>query len=123
MLIDDDEATNFLNEIIIEDAGCAEQVIIFDFAENALNYLKDEKSIIPDLIFLDINMPRMDGWEFLAFYDRLDPVQKAEAVVVMLTNHLHPKDADKVKSANALGDFMTKPLTEEKLTDILEKYF
>jgi len=66
MMIDDDEATNFLHEIIINDAECSNNLVIVDDAQKALEMLKED--VQPNLLFLDINMPRMNGWEFLNIF-------------------------------------------------------
>ena len=109
MLIDDDEPTNFLSSMIVEEADCTEHIQIEDSGEGALNYLINSEEFAysnkanpwPDLIFLDINMPAMNGWEFLDKYKKLSKERKAEIVVVMLTTSLNPDD--KLK-ANEMTD-------------------
>ncbi|WP_127127668.1 response regulator [Pseudoflavitalea rhizosphaerae] len=128
LLIDDDEPTNFLNKMIIDEASCAENVQVEQSATDALDYLTaepDEKegSATPDLIFLDINMPAMDGWEFLDEYKKLTPDQKARVVVVMLTTSYNPEDEVKAKNHNMIAAFRNKPLTTEMLMDVLQEYF
>src|SRR5258708_36657106 len=98
LLIDDDEPTNFLNKMTIDQSGCAEWVQVVQSGQEALDYLqgtgrfknRKEDYPRPDLIFLDINMPAMDGWEFLDKYKELPKDQKAEIVLIMLTTSLNP---------------------------------
>jgi CheY-like chemotaxis protein len=131
LLIDDDEPTNFISEMLIEEADCAEHIQIAQTGQTALNYLtnsdrfeserKDFPS--PNLIFLDINMPAMNGWEFLDKYRDLEQMHKGEIVIVMLTTSIHPDDNVKANESGQISGFETKPLTAEKLDAILRKYF
>ena len=130
LLIDDDEPTNFLSRLIVEEAQCAHHVQVEDSGEGALSFLsklKDDADSncqpCPELIFLDINMPAMNGWEFLERYMNLDEQQKANVVVVMLTTSLNPDDNLKAETLPDVSGFENKPLTKEKLEYILQKYF
>jgi len=84
LLVDDDEPTNFLNRIILEEAGCAERIEVAQSGQAALSYLQKAGEhgpggVVypnPSLIFLDINMPAMDGWEFLSRYKTLTMPKK-----------------------------------------------
>lgn len=128
LLIDDDEPTNFLNQIIIESCGCAEQIKALQSGEEALEYLMNacdaaQSSPCPDLIFLDINMPAMNGWEFLEKYRSLSREAKRKIMIVMLTTSLFPEDKQRAGDAPEISAFENKPLTEEKLKIILGKFF
>ncbi len=124
LLIDDDEPTNYLNELILRDVDCAEHIEVAQTGDEALEYLEhavpDEHAPVPELIFLDINMPAMDGWEFLDRYDKFDPEQ---VVVVMLTTSLNPEDEQRAQSRSNIKCFVHKPLTKDKVEDILNKFF
>jgi len=128
LLIDDDEPTNFLNQIIIENTGCADEIKTVQSGEEALNYLTQTANSgqicpSPDLIFLDINMPAMNGWEFLERYRKLESHQKEKMMIVMLTTSLFPEDKALAKEIPEISAFENKPLTEEKLNNILRKFF
>lgn len=131
LLIDDDEPTNFITQMLIEEAGCAEHVQVVQSGQAALNYLTNSEQFScdnkdfprPDLIFLDINMPAMNGWEFLAKYHELEKEHKGEIIMVMLTTSLNPDDQSKADEMHEISGFETKPLTAEKLRAILNKYF
>ena len=126
LLIDDDEATNFLSEIVIEEVDCAEKVVAVQSGQKALDYLRskeDGEHPCPDLIFLDINMPGMNGWEFLEQYKQLDKEQQGKIIMVMLTTSVNPDDAQKAKTIDIIDDYKNKPMTVEVLQEILEKYF
>lgn len=129
LVIDDDEPTNFFTRMILEESGCANHIQVMQSGQEALDYLakseqaESDASLYPspDLIFLDINMPAMDGWEFLAEYRKLSV--KSKIIVVMLTTSLFPEDKLKAEEMPEISGFENKPLTDEKLLQVLEKYF
>ena len=127
LLIDDDEPTNFLNRMVIEEVGCTERIEIMQSARDALKYLTNTTNSgsypRPDLVFLDINMPAMDGWEFLEKYNQLPEDQKAKIIVVMLTTSFNPEDELKARKIAGIAGFRNKPLTPEILTMLLRQHF
>ena len=124
LLVDDDEHTNFLNKTIIRHARFAEKVTTFTSASDALDYLegamKDED--LPDLIFLDINMPFMVGWDFIESYSKLN-LNGSAPKVIMLTSSINPKDEQRAESIKEINGFQSKPLSHEILSGIYRKYF
>ena len=129
LLIDDDEPTNFFSKMLIEEMNCAEHIQVVQSGQDALKYLtqsahsKNDTFSCPDIIFLDINMPAMNGWEFLDRYNELHTKHKGKMVIVMLTTSLNPDDKLKAYENPAISSFETKPLTTEKLEKILKEYF
>jgi len=131
LLIDDDEPTNFLSQMVIENANCADGVQIATSGEQAIHYLTNNGTSVsdrkeyprPDLIFLDINMPAMNGWEFLQKYNELHDDHKGNIVIIMLTTSLNPDDRFKSNDIRHVSAFENKPLTEKKLETLLRKYF
>ncbi|TVZ28453.1 CheY-like chemotaxis protein [Gillisia sp. Hel_I_86] len=123
LLIDDDEAVNFIHNRVIKKSGCANEVAIARNGQEAIDFLitkVDNKYPQPDLIFLDINMPVMNGWEFLEAYEKLEKEQKGKELIVMLTTSLNPDDKEKAKKIAHINDFHPKPLSVEHLNKILE---
>lgn len=123
MLVDDNDADNFIHRMIIEASNCTELVVeVFNGAQ-ALAYLKEHQNTekYPDLIFLDINMPLMDGWEFIDAYEAENLEDTAPAIIVMLTTSLNPDDAKRAKSRRPITDFCNKPLDAMKLDSILNE--
>ena len=125
LLIEDDKITNYINERLIKRLNIASSI------ETALNGLealkaltkkKDEGRRMPNLILLDINMPVMDGFEFLQKYQSLTAADKKETVIVMLTTSTHIRDMDKLLSSGTI-DVVNKPLSQEKLLQVMNKYF
>jgi len=125
LLIDDDEATNFFHQIIIEQADCAEHVEVATNGKKAIEFLTRERTnnCTPDIIFLDINMPVMNGWEFLDAYEKLDAAQKSKIVLVMLTASINPDDMQKAEKRESVSGFRSKPLSVEMLNEIIQTYF
>ncbi len=131
LLVDDDEATNYLNSIFIEEADIAEHIETVLNGKEALDYLtsnghnKIEGSPHPqpDLILLDINMPVMDGWDFIQAYKKLDDDMKGNIIIAMLTTSLNPDDKRKAEKISEISAFEHKPLSEEMLNELMEKYF
>lgn len=126
LLIDDDEPTNFLNELIISQMECADSIVAVQSGQEAIDFLCTEKDGTfpkPDLMLLDINMPGMNGWEFLEKYERLDDAQKGNVIIMMLTTSLNPDDEAKANGIKEIKSFMKKPLTKEGFQPVLEQYF
>jgi len=126
LLIEDDEATNFIHKVIITKLDCTNHVEIAKNGLEAIDYLKTMKGggyPKPELILLDINMPKMNGWEFLEEYQKLDIEQKGDIVIVMLTTSLNVDDAEKANSIKDVTGFRNKPMSIPLFTEILQKYF
>ncbi|MDO5980785.1 response regulator [Flavivirga spongiicola] len=125
LLIDDDKATNFFNKLIIEKMNLAKQVYIAENGQKALEFLKltvEGEYPQPNLIFLDINMPVMNGWEFLMEYKKLD-VSKKDIKIVMLTTSSNPNDEKKAERIEEVSSFKKKPLSKPTVNKIFEDYF
>jgi CheY-like chemotaxis protein len=122
MLIDDNRDDNFFHERVIRKCNAAEVVVVKQTGMSALEYLRSkggDDELHPNLIFLDVNMPGMNGWDFLKEYARLEAFQRS-AIVVILTTSENPDDRAKAIGMNA--DFITKPLTLETLEEIMGRY-
>ena len=121
LLIDDDEPTNFLNRLTLEQTACSRTIHVAQSGEEALDFLRNTQR--PDLIFLDVNMPAMDGWEFLERYRSLPSDRKADIVLIMLTTSLNPDDELRTRAIPEVSGFENKPLSQQRVEQLLEKYF
>ncbi|UYQ93332.1 response regulator [Chitinophaga horti] len=130
LLVDDDHATNFINSMIIKRAQLDVHVQVVTNGQEALDYLtgtgdfaNNTNYILPGIVFLDINMPAMNGWEFLDEYHKLPEEKKAGIVIAMLTTSLNPDDERKANGIDDIRGFLNKPLTVEKLLEVIERFF
>jgi len=125
MLVDDDVNDNFFHEREIKKIAPGCSVIVKHTGREALDYLMSFKdnNTDPDAIFLDINMPGMNGWDFLKEYNKIDIKIQDRAVVIMLTTSENPDDETRARTFDLVADYIIKPLTREKMKDIIEKYF
>ncbi|MCW3122419.1 MAG: Response regulator, partial [Flavipsychrobacter sp.] len=110
-------------QIVINRMNITDSIKIAINGLEALKFLRDENEVTPELIFLDINMPKMNGWEFLEEYKHLDKQQKARITILMLTTSANPADIKKAQEIEDVTGYKTKPLSVEMLTEIFEKYF
>lgn len=124
LLVDDDTINNFINERLLRKANITEEVKVALNGKEALDYLssRSEDKGVPELILLDINMPVMDGFEFLDAFEKLDLKNKDNVVIVMLTTSTNPNDTQRLIKSGVAG-YINKPLTEQKLLDILQRHF
>jgi CheY-like chemotaxis protein len=131
LLIDDDIATNFINKKIIQKANIIEHIQVALNGREAIDYLCNQgkfesienKYPQPQLILLDINMPVMDGWEFIETYRNLDIANKENIVIVMLSSSFNPADKAKAESIPEISAFRQKPMSKEALLEIIEINF
>ena len=126
MLVDDNHDDNFYHEREIKKINLTNIVKTKNSGIEALEYLKSKnnnKDPHPDLIFLDINMPGMNGWEFLQEYNKLDKELQSHAIIIMLTTSQNPDDEARAKTWPFVSDYVTKPLTKEIMQNIVNKYF
>ena len=121
LLVDDDASTNFLNRILLEEWEIAERIFEAGNGRMALDLLKNSPDFpgeAPALILLDINMPEMNGFEFLEHYENLSLELKSKMHVVILSTSLHPEDRQKAAGFGALDGYLHKPLSLDKLVEI-----
>lgn len=121
MLVDDNDTDNFISKRIIEITKFAKDVEIKNSGKSALEYLekhKDEPVRIPNIIFLDINMPIVDGFVFLYEFEKFNDTIKNKCKVIILSSSDNKRDIDKIVNNDHVIKFITKPLTENALKEI-----
>src|SRR5881227_3687520 len=117
LLVEDDPITIMVCERIIKMTSFAEKVTSCQNGKMALDYLlfAREKGILPQIIFLDINMPVMNGWDFLIELDKIKSGFKPLPDIYLLSSTVDPEDFTKAKDFKSVKDFISKPLSKEVL--------
>lgn len=125
MLLDDNELDNFINEKIIEANNFSEKVYVNSSGKSALEFLSNLKvtgpaaeSIYPEVIFIDINMPMMDGFQFIANLKTIPGGIPKDCKLIILTSSIYPEDKNKAMEISKDIIFLNKPLTPEMLNTI-----
>ncbi|MDQ3050094.1 MAG: response regulator [Bacteroidota bacterium] len=118
LLVDDNEIDNFINERIITSSSFCENVVVRNSADGALNYLKEiagSTDKIPDIIFLDLNMPVKDGFGFLEEFAQLSDGIKRYSKVIVLSSSISPEDINRASTNPFVYKYINKPLSEKYL--------
>lgn len=118
LIIDDNEIDNFVSKRVIENSKFSNNVRIITSGEEALTFLenhKGEETKLPRVIFLDLNMPVVDGFMFLFEFDDFPDLVKKKCKIVILSGALEQKTIDKILKNEHVLDYISKPLTESAL--------
>lgn len=118
ILIDDDPINNLINKRLINKLAISPRIIEYSEAEKALEFLKTSKGA-GSLILLDINMPVMNGWDFLTCYAELK--DRTDESIIMLSSSIDNQDRQRSREFDFVQDFIEKPLTREKLARAIKK--
>jgi len=130
LLVDDDETTNILNKRLLEEMQVAKQIKVCTNGREAIEYLTDACSedstsdkVCPDLIFLDIKMPVMDGFSFLDEYQNRNLDAKDHVIIMMLTSSASFYDLERLKNYNKVKKHYSKTLTKYDVQEVLQEFF
>ncbi|MCO5271220.1 MAG: response regulator [Cyclobacteriaceae bacterium] len=121
MLVDDNDTDNFISKRIIEITGFSQRVEVKNSGKSALDYLRENQNNadeLPSVIFLDINMPIVDGFVFLYEFEKFNELVRNKCKVIILSSSDNKRDIDKIVNNNYVIKFITKPLTEVALEEI-----
>lgn len=124
MLIDDNEIDNLINQKMIEAAAITKHIYTHTGAKSAIEFLRNiEKlevadKVLPDVIFLDIDMPLMDGFQFLDEFEKFGNLVKKKCKIVMLTSSINPQDFNKAKKYLNVKLYLNKPLSHESIIEL-----
>lgn len=123
MLVDEDDIDLMINLRVIKKAKFASEPLLFTSPRESLDYLlenKDNPNRIPELVFLDINMPKMNGFDFLEEFKTLPDSIQEKCKVVMLSSSIHPSDVEKAQTYPQCIKYMNKPLSRASLSNLTD---
>ncbi len=121
-IVDDDEVYKFTVTKTIEHHKLARKILMFSDGEEALDFMIDNVANshhLPDIIFLDINMPIMDGFQFMEEYVKLKPRVGKNITVYMVSSSMDPFDVDRAKKISEISDYILKPIKPGQLSEIV----
>ena len=120
LLVDDSYVDNLINRKMIQSNNFARTVTVIDSPIKALAYIQQcvDDGTLPEVVFLDIRMPEMDGFQFLETMNNIPGVQQANLKIYMLSSSLDPEDLKQIAGNNLVSKFISKPLTEKILKEI-----
>jgi CheY-like chemotaxis protein len=124
MLIDDNEIDNLINQKMIEAATITQHIYTCTGAKSAIEFLRNVEKlevadkVLPDVVFLDIDMPLMDGFQFLDEFEKFGNLVKKKCKIVMLTSSINPQDFNKAKKYLNVKLYLNKPLSHESISSL-----
>jgi CheY-like chemotaxis protein len=121
--VDNDEVYLFLIRKVIEKKYKDNKILEFYNGLDAIEFIKEnikDKHLLPDIIFLDINMPVMDGWEFIESFKRIKREIQKPITIYMVSSSVDDADLNRAKNIKEISEFVCKPMTIEKVNTIFE---
>lgn len=123
-IVDDDDIYQYTITKTIQILGLPHKTSVFSDGEEALNFIlanTENDSELPDIILLDINMPIMDGFQFMEEFEKIESKLNKEISIYMVSSSVDPVDIEKAKNIPAITDYIIKPLKPGDLKDIMQK--
>lgn len=122
-IIDDDDIYQFTVIKTLESLKLANKIIAFSDGEEALNFFIEnlnKSAELPDVVLLDINMPIMDGFQFMEEYVKIKPKVGKKITIYMVSSSVDPVDIERAKSISEISDYIIKPIKSGELKSIME---
>lgn len=121
LLVDDDSIANFLIEKIVQSTGLAQNIFKALNGKEALKFF-DEEVMLPDVVLLDLNMPIMNGFEFIQAFNLLNIKDKGNILIILVTSSSNPSDMERAKELG-IRYYLTKPISAEDVKSIILSEF
>ncbi|MGC1515775.1 MAG: response regulator [Maribacter sp.] len=121
-IIDDDPIFIYGTKRMIKEVDFSDQIIVYTNGQEAIEGLYEISTTgepLPDVIFLDLNMPIMDGWEFLEEFDKLPHHNIKKTIIYIISSSVDPRDLERIKNYKQVTNYILKPVTPEDLEQIL----
>ena len=121
-IIDDDDIFRYTITRSLKDQKLSKEIVVFPDGEKAINFMIDnaaDTNSLPDIIFLDINMPIMDGFQFMEEYTKLKPLIDKKIIIYMISSSVNPADIERTKNIIEINDYLIKPIPAVKLGALL----
>jgi CheY-like chemotaxis protein len=123
-IVDDDDIYQFTISRTLEIQKAAETILTFADGEMAFQFISenlDNPARLPDVIFLDINMPVMDGWQFLEAYEKIKSDVLKKITIYLVTSSIDPTDVERARNISSITKYLTKPIEPHTLRSLIER--
>jgi CheY-like chemotaxis protein len=124
-VVDDDIVYQFTTKKLIQHTKLVDKILVFSDGEKAIEFFQSLDSTpenTPDIVLLDINMPIMDGWDFLKAYVLVKPRLPKKVTIYLVSSSVHGIDIERAKQISDVTDYIIKPVTKDKLVEIFQDY-
>lgn len=122
-VIDDDDIYQYLLKKELKSTNIVDNTVVFSDGAKAMEFMRnaqDSPESLPDVIFLDVNMPIMNGWEFLDAFIQLRPNLSKEIIVLIVSSSFDQRDLEKAAAYSEISDYIVKPVTRTRLISVLK---
>lgn len=122
-VIDDDDIYQYLLKKELKSTNIVDKTVVFSDGAKAMEFMrnaKDSPEKLPDVIFLDVNMPIMNGWEFLDEFIKLQPNLSKEIIILIVSSSFDQRDIERANKYSEISDYIVKPVTRNRLVSVLK---
>ncbi len=123
IILDDDPISNFLTKKVIEKSNVATDVIVFQEPTELLTGLAENKVAYPDIIFVDLNMPKVNGWQFIDLFNEIDTNETEKVNLIILSSSSNCEDIERAGNISRVKDYIIKPLTIDVMESLCQSIY
>ena len=120
IILDDDPISNFLTKKVIEKSHVATNVVVFQEPTELLTGLAENKVAYPDIIFIDLNMPKVNGWQFIDLFNEIDTNETEKVNLIILSSSSNWEDIEMAGNISRVKDYIIKPLTIDVMESLCQ---